>query len=257
MPNIIPSLFVKNQGDQSVKIALKLTTARNRVVVRLTGGCGYMSADDARDFLSLFAEAFSGFAGAMLFGGTRMIEKQNSSSVVPGITEIPSHIRECCPNMVSLGVVPRTSDIKITEHGLVVSESDEDAYRTIIHPNQDLCLLVQVSPDQPAIWDAEFEECLQITKDLREFAEFKSLLIVYNGGGVTEREILATAKRGWPVLLIRGSGRKADEYASNNMFLEAHPNVRVAEKDSENIRQHLISFGMLPPEKLRLVKSRV
>lgn len=256
MSNIIPSLFVKNQGDQSVKIALKLTTARERVVVRLTGGCGYMSVEDARDFLSLFANAFSGFAGAMLFGGTRMIEKQNPSSVVPGITEIPSHIREQCPHMVSLGVVPRTSDIKITEHGLVVSESDVDDYRTIIHPNQDMCLLVQVSPDQPAIWDAEFEECMQITKDLREFADFKSLLIVYNGGGVTERELLATAKRGWPILLIRGSGRKADEYASNQVFLETHPNVRVAEKDSADIRQHLISFGILPPEKLRLVKSR-
>lgn len=215
-----------------------------------------MSAEDARDFLSLFENAFSGFAGAMLFGGTRMIDKQNASQIVPGITEIPSHIREACPNMVSLGVVPRTADIKITEHGLVVSESDEDAYRTIIHPNQDMCLLVQVSPDQPAIWDAEFEECLQITKDLRDFAEFKSLLVVYNGGGVTEREILATAKHGWPVLLIRGSGRKADEYASNSEFLKTHPNVRVAEKDSDDIRQHLISFGMLPPEKLRLVKSR-
>ncbi|MCX6714514.1 MAG: hypothetical protein NTX72_01740 [Candidatus Uhrbacteria bacterium] len=256
MSTIIPSLFVKNEGDQSVKIALKLTTARNRVVVRLTGGCGYMSAEDARDFLSLFAEAFSGFAGAMLFGGTRMIEKQDASNIVPGITEIPSHIREVCPNMVSLGVVPRTSDIKITEHGLVVSESDVDTYRTIIHPNQDMCLLVQVSPDQPAIWDAEFEECLQIIKDLREFADFKSLLIVYNGGGVTEREILATAKRGWPVLLIRGSGRNADVYASNKAFLESHPNVRVAEKDSDDIRQHLISFGILPPEKLRLVKSQ-
>src|SRR3989338_5675974 len=57
MSHIIPSLFVKNQGDRSVKIALRLTTARNRVVVRLTGGCGYMSAEDARDFLSLFADA--------------------------------------------------------------------------------------------------------------------------------------------------------------------------------------------------------
>ena len=44
---VIPSLYMQNKGEKSVKIALRLTSAPSRVVVRITGGCGNMSVNDA------------------------------------------------------------------------------------------------------------------------------------------------------------------------------------------------------------------
>ncbi len=249
----IPSLYIQNEGEESTKIVLQLTRAEQKFVIRITGGCGYMSPDDAKGLYNLFAEAFNGFKGAMLFGGTRMIKKDNTSSIVPGITEIPPLI-EKKEDVVILGVVPKTSDLELSvKYGLVVSVDNKQQYITVVHPDQDMCLIVQSSVDKTSCWETEFEECIRITSNLRDFADWKSLLISYNGGKVTEKEILKTAKLGWPVLLIKGSGRKTDEYANNQEFLNAYPNVVVAQKEVSSIRKQLIKAGALPCEPLRLI----
>lgn len=256
--NLVPSLYIQNEGEESTKIALQLTRAKKKFVVRMTGGCGYMSSDDANGLYDLFIESFSGFEGSMLFGGTRMIKKNDTSSIVAGITEIPPLIKKSCKDVIILGVVPKTSDLDLAiEYGLVVSVDSKQEYITVIHPEQDVCLIVQGSVDRTSHWETEFEECIRITNNLRDFAGWDSLLISYNGGAVTEKEILKTAKLGWPVLLIKGSGRKTDEYANNQEFLNLYPNVVVAQKEVQSIRRHLINAGALPYEPLRLVSKNL
>jgi len=252
---IIPSLYIQNKGEQlSVKIALMMTTAVNHFVVRITGGCGYMSASDANGLCEIFVQAFQGFAGAMLFGGTRMVKKNNPQKIVPGITEIPPLIRQKCPNAKILGVVPKTQDLKLVPSvGIIISSEKGNDYITIIHPDQDNCLLLQESVDGCVLWDLEYQECLKIINNLREFANWNNLLISYNGGSVTEKEILAWAKFGWQVLLIDGSGRKSEEYARNKFFLDNNPSVHVAEKNSASIRSKLIELGAINP---RLTERR-
>jgi len=252
---IIPALFIKSKGEQTVQLALKLTTAPRKIVVRFTGGCGKMSSEDAEDLYELFNEAFVGFQGAMLFGGTRMLCREDSTVVVPGITEVVHRIRSNNPQSISLGVVPRTSILSLSELGMIVEDDPQTPYVTIVHPEQDMCLMVQVGTDCPEVWDAEYQECQRIMEDLRGFAGFQTLLICYNGGTVTERELLVHAKKGWPVLLIEGSGRTTDHYASDATFLRDHPNVHVADKSAHAIRSYLIQSGALPPDKLRLVQS--
>jgi hypothetical protein len=215
-----------------------------------------MSVEDARGLYDLFAEAFNGYDGALLFGGTRMLSREDRTTIVPGITEIPPYLRAACPRMVTLGVIPRTQDLQLANEGMVVSDETGNPYFTIVHPRQDIVLVVQVSADSPEVWDAEFQECLHITKDLREYAAFKSILVSYNGGTVTEREILAVAEQNFPVILIRGSGRKTDEYATNEGFLRAHPNVKVAEKEANSLRDCLAFFGAVQPRKLALAPAR-
>ena len=76
------------------------------------------------------------------------------------------------------------------------------------------------------------------------------MLTVYNGGGVSERELLAWAELGltnpfYRVLLIRDSGGTADKYANNEAFLAAHPNVHVAQNDTESMRAKLLELGAI------------
>ncbi len=243
--SLAPSLYIKKVGESTSKLELKLTTAVDKVLVRFTGGCGGMSEEDAQGLYGIFTEAFDGFAGGIIFGGTRMLKRGDAEKIVPGITEIPPMIRRKCSRSVILGVVPKSQDLRLSEHGLVVSNEDGNDFFTIIHPEQDQCLVVQQSVDQGVDWEAEFKECIRITEDLKNFAGFQSLLVSYNGGGVTEKEILATAELGWPILLINGSGRKTEEYANNPWFLKKYPNVVVVEKNAASIRKELISLGVI------------
>ncbi len=251
----IPSLVIKSKGESTTRLALRLTRARRKMVIRLTGGCGKMSEEDAAGLYELFRSALAGYDGALLFGGTRMLRRDDPSMVVPGITEIPSFCRETCPDMITLGVIPRTQEIGICEYGLLLVDEPGDPYMTVAHPGMDLGLLVQRSADEPEVWDAEWQECLHITGDLREFGGFSSVLVCYNGGTVTERELLAVAARGWPVILVDGSGRTTEAYARNEAFLAAHPNVRVCDGDARSLRDLLIFFGAHAPEKLRLLRE--
>lgn len=242
-----PSCFVANKGEESVKAALLLTSAKRRFVVRITGGCGYMSTEDAQGMESLFADAFRGYAGGIIYGGTRMYDRQERPlRVVPGITEIVPRIRDENEGVVTLGITPRRSDIVFhPEFGLVVTDGPEEDYVTVVHPDQDSCLIVQKSVDKGADWIDEAYESQSIVDHLRTFAKFDSLLLCYNGGSVTEQEILFTAENGWPVLLVRGSGRKSDEYANDTRFLTKHPNVCVAENNILSIRRQLYLLGAL------------
>ena len=267
-----------------------LTKAPRKCVVRLTGGCGKMSATDADGLYELFTQGMSGFDGALVFGGTRMVLREDHSVIVPGITEIPSRLRQFCPNMVVLGIIPKTEDLKLdSKLGLIVSSEEGQPFVTAVHPEQDIVLVVQASVDttyddgaadetkktlknmsrssDPETmelftpitekWDMEYKECLRITQDLRDYGDFKSVLVSYNGGSVTEREILETAKRGWPIVLIRGSGRKTDEYAANADFLATYRNnVAVADKDPLDLRLKLSDFGAMPRQRLALVSNR-
>lgn len=252
-----PSLYIKQWGEQISKPELSLTSAARKVVVRFTGGCGWMSKEDAVGFYDIFVEAFAGFEGAILFGGSRMLKKDDPTEIVPGITEIPPLIKKNCPKSVILGVVPRFQDLKLSQHGLVISDELGNDFITIVNPDQGQCVVVQKSADEgvsliPNLplggWEIEYLECQRIISDLINYADFSSLLVSYNGGKVTEAEIVSTAQKGWPILLINGSGRKSEEYANNQKFLEEYPNVFVAEKDAASIRDVLLEAHVLKPE---------
>lgn len=255
-----PSLWFQRQGELSTRVALELTRARDRCIIRFTGGCGHMSAGDADGLPDLFADAFQGFGGAILFGGTRMVRRDDPTVVVPGITEVPARIRARCPKVITLGVVPTNGAFRVSpDHGLVVSDDARDPYVTIVHPDQTHCVVVLVADQHAAPWDAEYEECLRITEHVRSFAGWRSLLVSFNGGEVTERELLATAHRGWPVLLIEDSGRTTERYARDASFLRMHPNVRTAPRDADGIRRVLGELGVVPDagsnRTIRLVRS--
>jgi hypothetical protein len=257
-----PSLFIQTGEDKSQLFGMNF--ARNiqrHFVMRLTGGCGLMTPEDAVGLANL-QEALSGgkpaengdvqhprFAGFCLFGGTRMIRKDDPSVIVPGITEVPPAISAQCPDAAMLGVIAKVGHMLYTPHGVVVHGEGSSDYATIVHPTQTSTVVLQPSADSLASWDDEAKECINICDALRNL-QWQSLLTVYNGGGVTEREILRWAKLGkidpfWRVLLIKGSGRKADEYANDQEFLDEHPTVHVCNNTVEDMRSKLLELGAI------------
>jgi hypothetical protein len=234
-----------------------LGAVRKHVLVRITGGCADMTPEDAQGVLELFQAAFSGFEGAILIGGTRMIYGKDPDSVLFGITEVGPAIRRDNPDSFVLGVVPRCDDFGYdTEVPILTVKQDESitetqnkrdqGLTTIVHPDQDLVVAAITPLTKDEIWDDEVEFCRYVTKTLVDNGRWQSLLVAYNGGGTTEREIRATAGRGWPVLIVQGSGRKCDELAADAGFLQKYPNVMVCQRDALSMRGALERLDVVP-----------
>ena len=219
------------------QVVATLGLVPRRIAVRITGGCADMSAQDALGVQELFEEAFDGFSGLLLIGGTRMIKNMDPSDVLFGITEIGPAIRRANRDCRVLGVVPRCKDFTFCSDPpvLVVRESEGD-FMTIVHPDQDIVIAAATALTKESVWDDEVACCQYITSTLVHYGGWKSLLVAYNGGGTTEREIISTANRMWPVLLVKGSGRVCDKLAEDQDFLTEHPTVSTCERTAASLR---------------------
>jgi len=252
MPRVIP--WSPQFGMDAVMA--RLSTVPRRVIVRITGGCADMSAADAAGMMELFTTAFQGFSGAMLVGGTRMIRNLDAGDVIPGITEVGPAIRRENPESFVLGVVPRCQDFGFSSEVPVLivkqqqsadaSQCEEDRqFTTIVHPDQDMVIAAMTALTKDQIWDDEVEFCRYVTDLMVSYGAWQSLLVAYNGGGVTEREVRATAKRGWPVLIVQGSGRTCDKLAVDQDLLQLS-NVSVCQRDATSMRHALERLEVVP-----------
>lgn len=253
-----PSLFIQTGEDKSQLFGLNFARDCRHFVMRGTGGCGLMSESDAVGMrnlrLALSGQSDDGstherFSGYCLFGGTRMVRKDDPTFIVPGITEVFPAISKYCTDSALLGVIVKAGHLRYTPYGLVVHDEPDNDYITIVHPTQTSSVILQPSSDSTASWDDEWKECVRICDSLRQ-ANWKGLLLAYNGGGVTDREVRTWAKLGktdpfWQVLLVKGSGRKCDELAGDEEFLAEHPTVHVCENNVESMRQKLLELGAL------------
>jgi len=107
-------------------------------------------------------------------------------------------------------------------------------------------MLIQKTVDQvsESPWWDEAKERYGICRSFVETGH-PAMLLAYNGGGITEKEIDLYAEAGLPVLLIRGSGRAADKVLANERFMASFPNVQAADNDVESIRSKLVEMGFL------------
>lgn len=269
------SLFIRTGKESCEKFLGKFLDIRIRpFVLRVTGGCGLMTPEDAIGLQNVRNALTGGprgrkslprFTGFCLFGGTRMVNRYNPSIIVPGITEVVPPLNKLCPGSRTLGIIAKVGDMKHSRHGIIVSDDcdkskpKEEHYVTIVHPNQDSTLLVQPSADRYASWHDEANECIEICDHLRK-GHWKGLMLVYNGGGVVEAEIQKWGKLGqqdpfWQVLIVDGSGRKADQYARDEQFKLDHSTIHVCSNTEEDIRAALLKLGALVYEPSTLFKK--
>jgi hypothetical protein len=246
--SLSPQLWSIRGDELSSRVCLRLSTAPHKYLVRLTGPCGSLDERLADEMYTLFVDGFDGFEGAMLFGGTRMLRAPDFTEVRHGVTECAPLIRKYNPNCKVLGVVPLDNPPTVLDYRLGTVISRQAEYTTIMHPGQDICLVLQASadkgPDEP-IWDAEYRYCARLAQAMREDAGFGYLLVSFGGGGTTGKEIVDIARQGLPVLLIEGFGGKSDVYAHDEAFLARHPNVHVTGPTVESLRLALEYLGAL------------
>lgn len=255
--NSSPTLFVQSEGESCESFFANFFANTRHFLLRGTGGCGNL-APEYYHGLEKLKIALGGdpddpksprVEGFIAFGGTRMIRKDDPTVIVPGITEVFPALKATCPNARILGIVVKAGILRTTPHGIIVSDGEEDPYVTIIHPDHHSTLLIQPSADRKADWNAEWQRVAMLCK-AQAANRWKGLLTVYNGGGVTENELLYWADEGlydpfYRVLLVNGSGGRAEKFAQNKKFLSAHPHVHVCENDISSMREKLIELDAI------------
>jgi hypothetical protein len=79
--------------------------------------------------------------------------------------------------------------------------------RVELEPNHSHFVLVQGNA-----WGAETSMLFRLASALA--TEVPVLVVVVNGGAITKQEVLRAVRRHWPIVVIQGSGRLADEIAT-------------------------------------------
>lgn len=269
------------------KFAVNFARDARHYFLRVTGGCGLMQPEHGVGMENL-CKALGGekagdpyFDGFGVMGATRMHKISDPSIIVPGVTEILPAIHAKVKKAAILGIVAMTKDLRYgtDDTGILLEVNEENDFYTVVHPELKSVLMVRPADrDEPlpddvlrllrkatdkniepefdpnkALWRAEYRQCLQFCADLMKLDDWRSLLLVYNGGGITEEEIVLWSNLGkadsrWQVLLVKGSGRMADKYAelaSDPAWSAEYPTVHVAENNVKSIRGKLLELGAI------------
>ena len=248
-------LMFMNAADRvPLGLALRATTARNKVIMRIGGGCANMQPYDKDLMINYFVRAFEGFGGVLFTGATRQFRGEGEDLTLdPMVTDLPGFIRDAYPNSgsVILGTVPRTGRPGLIGDSRFVLDKDG----TGVNPSIELVVIVQPNPDTDADWDGDLPLYFGLMEHLKDDAGFTAVgVCAWNGGGVTAKEILASAKRGWPTFVVKGSGRKADEFAQKledrdpellAQLPANHKLIIVSKERPEEFRVQLATHGFL------------
>jgi len=225
-PNGKTHLLVMNATDGlPAAFALMGTRAADKVAIRITGGCKGMSAEDKEDMLAFFSEALRGYKGLIWSGATRQVDK--IGQIDPMVTEIPGLIASENPGCVALGTLPRTDMLSLQQDSRLVL----DEWGTVPNPSLLGILIVQNGPEGKMDWDGDLDAYFRMMQNWQTYAGFGQLgLISWNGGPITEKEIMRSINLGWPTILIEGSGRVTDEIVAkvngrDKEFIKQLPDV--------------------------------
>ncbi len=240
-------VLIQSGTEESVEKAFEFARAGlPTFATRFTGMSGFGEAKE-RAKLPILGEVFKKRRGAFLFGGTEIRSLIPPHEVIPTIMSVPLWAKESClddKTMALFAITPRVDRLKVTQKfGNIILVEPEHGYFTRMVPHQALAVLLQTSPDDHSDWSQEWKECLSVIERLLR-RRWGSLLVSFNGGAETAKEIKAHAKLGWPVLLIEDSGRMTEELAKNESFRAEYPNVHSALCDVESINFKLDELGV-------------
>lgn len=186
--------------------------------IRYAGGCGNITVDVVAAMPGYFIEGHRGIEDLIAFsGGTMQIEEVTTDGrteyKLKGfmITAVPRTLKAAYPGKVkAVSTTPRTAQMTLDPRfgGLVMTDSlDRIDYK------QDRAIVIQKDATEvaEADWSKDVLPYLKLMK--RWMAKgVKCAVVAVNGGGVTAKEINWALEQGIPVIAVRGSGRKTDEF---------------------------------------------
>ncbi len=215
--------------------------ARHKQSVKIAGGFNMMDPRDADGMLELFSSAFSMVRNLRLIAGASRTIIRESGLILNTVGEIGPYVKTRVPEIELIGVIPDIVgwEAKSGKAGQLNSGS---LYSTI-HPHYHQIISLSGIGDG---WKREAIYSARLFKRLRIKGE-QVALVVYNGGEYSEFELELHVNAGLPVVLVQGSGRLADRYASDSDFLSRNENVLVAEKNPYSLANALSQIGITNP----------
>jgi len=116
--------FTMGEDQQtSAHVALGLTRAHQRDLIRVSGGAGLIEHTAGILINEVLPKSLPGFAGAIAFGGTRTLQLSNPSKVIQNMQEAAITVAKQNPKAQTLGIVPRRSVFQLhPQWGMIISE---------------------------------------------------------------------------------------------------------------------------------------
>lgn len=137
--------------------------------------------------------------------------RQTEAVVVDGgtasgiIAVLGQALAEQSPNTPLIGVAP---------HGKVNIPGQAPDKKHHLEPHHTHFMLVEA-----ANWGEETEDLLKLAAQLGHNKPV--ITLVAGGGDVTRNEVVRSVRQGWPIIVVKGSGRLADELAGQHHAYEA------------------------------------
>ena len=204
------AVVITASRDASAKAILDaLEIASPRAVILLFGGAAGLEDSRKTRLATLFAEGVIPVAAEL---GVLIIDGGTQSGVMAMMGEAVarSHI-----TVQLLGIAPEG---KITNPEIAgASNIPEGAF---LEPNHSHFVLVKSND-----WGGETTTMLELARAFKA----QTVAILVNGGAIAGDEALQSARNGWPLLVIEGSGRFADEVGAAVRDCQAAKSTEVRE----------------------------
>jgi len=197
--------------DDIAKVGLTvgafMSRSLRRLGIRLTGGCKGMDRTDKLDMISYFVESFEGFEGFASSGATR--NAPSDGLLDPMVTDIPAALAAAYGERVlTLSTAPRTGEMALVDDGRLVL----DEYNTAPQPGVHMTIIIQPEFAHDVLnWDGDVVPYFRMFNEFIRSGSWKFGMTVWNGGLITIDEAFKAASFGWPVFVVQGSGRGADQ----------------------------------------------
>ncbi len=181
--------------DASAKAILDaLEIASPRAVILLFGGAAGLGDSRKTDLATLFADGVAPVAAEL---GALIIDGGTQSGVMAMMGEaVARHPGKC----QLLGIAPKG---KIAHPEIAGPSAVSDG--AALEPHHSHFVLVE-----SAEWGGETEKMLELAQAFNT----PTVAILVNGGAIAADEALQSVRNGWPLLVVEGSGRFADELSA-------------------------------------------
>ncbi len=188
-------------------MAIAATGATRKTVIRLAGGM-----NNGPEIFDFFRTALADIDGAVLMsGGTRAFN--DDGATLNSVCEVVADLSLVHPNLITMGSFPRTGRFGLVGDGRFMVG---DGVGATINVGTQYVVAIQDGPEDhdKLGWDGDLSAYFSFMEDLQHEAGFLPTVIIWNGGGVTVKEAEEAHKRGFPVIIITGTGRAADNQLS-------------------------------------------
>jgi hypothetical protein len=182
----------RDASAKAILDALEITSSR--AVILLFGGAAGLDESRKANLSTLFADGVTRVAAEL---GALIIDGGTQSGIMAIMGEAVARYPGTCQ---LLGIAPKG---KITHPEIEGAFAGSDG--AALEPHHSHFVLVE-----SAEWGGETGKMLEVTRAFN--APIVAILV--NGGAIAADEALQSVRNGWPLLVIEGSGRFADELSA-------------------------------------------